>query len=68
MNRPRQTIALEWLRGRGTFEYWRDVTAVNAAHDVLLENGIDNFIMAQEITGRVLAVADEKVAPELPSK
>lgn len=34
--------------------YWRwDVAAVNAAHDVLLANRIDNFGMAQEIVRRV---------------
>jgi hypothetical protein len=42
------------------FEYWRDVTAVNAAHEVLMGNGIDNFDMAVEITRKVLEVADAK--------
>ena len=49
-------------RARSNFTYWRDVTAVNAAHDVLLANGIDNFHLAQDITEQVLAVADVALA------
>lgn len=57
---PEQSNARAFNKALAGFEYWRDVTAVNVAHEVLMGNGIDNFDMAGEITRKVLEVADAK--------
>lgn len=41
------------------FDYQRDVAAVNAAHDVLLANRIDNFTLAQEVARAVIKAVQQ---------